>query len=145
MPKQLNIFLENKPGRLESVTEVLSQKGISVIAFTIQDRGDFGVIKLLVDKPDQAYLVLADKGFACALKEVLLIAIKDKTGNLHKLTALLLKHKINVVDAHGFVIAPDKEGICCLELKEEQDIKGILTKEGFRVLSEEGLGEFYDH
>jgi len=145
MPKQLSIFLENKPGRLESVTEILSKSGINVIAFTIQDRGDFGLMKLLVSKPDQAYLTLADKGFACALKEVLLISIKDKPGNLHKLTELLLKRKVNIVDAHGFVVAPDQEGICCLELKQAQDIKGFLTKEGFRVLDEEGLAEIYDH
>ena len=98
-------------------------------------------MKLLVDKAEQAYLALADKGFACALKEVLLISIKDKPGNLHKLTALLLKHKINIIDAHGFVLSPGKEGICCLELSDMQNAQGLLVKEGFKIIDNEGLAE----
>jgi len=139
MAKQLNIFVENKPGRLKSVTEILCKNNINIIAFTIQDRGDFGVIKLLVDKPDQAYLSLADKGYACALKDILLISIKDKPGNLHKLTNILLNHNINVADTHGFVMEPNKQGICCLEVEGQSKIKKILEKEGFKVLEENKL------
>ena len=141
MPKQLNIFLENKPGRLESVTQMLSANNINVIAFTIQDRGEFGVMKLLVDKAEQAYLALADKGFACALKDILLLSIKDRPGNLHKLTSLLLKHKVNIVDAHGFVLSPGKEGVCWLELSDMKNASGILAGEGFRVLDDKALAE----
>lgn len=141
MPKELHIFVENKPGRLESVTEVLYKNNVNVIAFTIQDRGDFGVVKLLADKPEQGYLVLADKGFACALKDVLMVSIKDKPGNLHKLTRALSQHKINIKDAHGFVIEPGKKGICCLELSEEKGARAFLEKEGFSLLDEERLAE----
>lgn len=141
MPKQLNIFVENKPGRLESVTEVLYKNNVNIIAFTIQDRGDFGVVKLLADKPEQGYLVLADKGFACALKEVIMVAIKDKAGNLHKLASILSRHKINIKDAHGFIIEPGKKGICCLELIEEKGARTLLEKEGFNILDEERLAE----
>jgi len=139
MPKQLHVFVENKPGRLESVTEVLYKNGINVIAFTIQDRGDFGMLKLLADKPDQAYLVLADKGFACAVKDVMMVAIKDKPGNLYKLTSVLLRHKVNIIDAHGFVIEPGKKGVCCLELAETKGVKQLLEKEGFSLMDEEKL------
>lgn len=139
MPKQLNIFVENRPGRVKSITETLYNNKINIIAFTIQDRKDFGLMKLLVDKPKQAYLALADKGYACALKDILAVSVKDKPGNLYKLTALLLKHKINIIDAHGFVLEPEKQGICCLELdvKDVKKVKKILAKEGFKPLEEE--------
>ncbi|MDD5255077.1 MAG: acetolactate synthase [Candidatus Omnitrophica bacterium] len=139
MPKKLHVFVENKPGRLESVTEILYKNGINVIAFTIQDRGDFGMLKLLADKPDQAYLVLADKGFACAIKEVMMVVIKDKPGNLYKLTSVLLRHKVNIIDAHGFVIEPGKKGVCCLELAETKGVRQLLEKEGFSLMDEEKL------
>jgi hypothetical protein len=139
MPKQLNVFVENRPGRLKSVTEALSKNRINIIAFTVQDRKDFGLMKLIVDKPKQAYLALADKGYACALRDILAISVKDKPGNLYKLTALLFKHKINIIDAHGFVIEPDKQGICCLEVdtKDTKKLKKILAKQGFKSLEEE--------
>ncbi|MDD2702789.1 MAG: acetolactate synthase, partial [Candidatus Omnitrophica bacterium] len=96
MAKQLHIFLENRPGRLESVTQELCKNKINIIAFTIQDRGDFGLMKLAVNKPEQAYLALADKGYACALKEVVFISVPDRPGNLARLASLLLKNKVNI-------------------------------------------------
>jgi len=143
MPRQLNIFIENRPGRLKSVTEILSQGNINIIAFTIQDRGDFGVMKLLVDKPDVAHLALADKGFACVLKDILVVSIQDKPGNLNKLASLLLKHNINIIDTHGFVIEPGNRGICCIESAgaENANITKILEKEGFGVLGDKEISE----
>jgi hypothetical protein len=140
MIKQLNIFIENKPGRLKAITEVLSKSKLNIWAFTIQDRGDFGLMKLIVDRPRQAHLVLAEKGFACALKDVWAISIPDKPGNLFKLTRVLAKHTINIVDAH-VGIASTKEGICFLELavKDERLLKAVLRKAGFVVLSEEDI------
>ena len=138
MAKQLNIFLENRPGRLKSVTEALSDKKINIIAFTIQDRGDFGLMKLIVDNPQDAYLALSETGYACALKNTLLICIKDKPGNLNKLSSILLKHKINIIDAHGFAISSSKQGVCSLEVNERDFTKAskVLEKEGFKVLTE---------
>lgn len=143
MAKQLHIFLENRPGRLESVTQELCKNKINIIAFTIQDRGDFGLMKLAVNKPEQAYLALADKGYACALKEVVFISVPDRPGNLARLASLLLKNKVNIIDAHGFVLDPAKVGICCLELdeKDSKKIKKILAQEKFKILEEEELYE----
>ncbi len=141
MAKQLNIFVENKPGRLKSITEILSNKKVNIISFTVQDRGDFGLMKLLIDKPDEAYLALADKGYACALKDIVAVSIKDKPGNLFKLASVLLEHKINVVDTHGFVIDPTKNGICCLEVKDAAGIKKLLQKEGFKILDDVQLSD----
>jgi hypothetical protein len=137
MAKLLNVFVDNRPGRLNSVTKILTESKINIVGFTIQDRGDFGLMKLMVDHPDKAYLALADKGFACALKDVLFIAIKDKPGNLYKLTTLLLKNKVNIIDAHGFV-GVERQGVCCLELdiKDSKKIQPILAKNGFSVLTD---------
>jgi len=141
MVKQLNVFVENKPGRLKAITQVLSENNLNIWLFAIQDRGEFGLMKLIVDKPQAAYLILADKGFACALKEVLAVSIPDKPGNLYKLTSLLFEHKVNIVDAHGIGIASSKKGVCFLELavKDYAPVKAILKKEGFRSLEEEDI------
>jgi hypothetical protein len=49
MAKQLTIFVENRAGRLKSITENLRNSGIDIRAFTIQDRGEYGLLKLIVD------------------------------------------------------------------------------------------------
>ena len=141
MAKQMNVFMENKPGRLQSVTKILSENNINIRAMTIQDRGEYGLMKLLVDKPNQAHLVLTDSGYASALKDVLAIIIDDKPGGLYKLATLFLEKGINVLDAYGFVIDSSKSAVWCVEVEDIEQIKGAVLKEGFKILEDQQLYE----
>ncbi len=134
MAKQLNIFVDNKPGRLSAVTETLATNGINIFIFTIQDRGDFGLIKLIVDKPEEAGKVLVGKGYAAALKDVVLVSVKDQPGNLHRLATVLQEKKINLSDARGTVLSPSNVGLCCLEVDDIRSAEKVLKKAGFDLL-----------
>jgi hypothetical protein len=141
MAKQLTIFVENRAGRLKTITDNLRKSNIDIRAFTIQDRGDYGLLKLIVDKPNDAYLALANLGCACALKDILAISVPDQPGNFHRLTSALAEHNINVIDAYGFVLQPHKTGVCCMEIDQPQLMKAqeIVAKAGFTVLQDEEL------
>jgi len=141
MAKQLNVFIENRAGRLKAVAENLVNSNIDIRAFAIQDKGDYGLLKLIVDKPNQAYMALADLGCACALKEVLAISVPDKPGNFHKLTAALAENSINIVDAYGFVLQPQNTGVCCLEVEniQQRNVEEIVKKAGFAILADDEL------
>ncbi|HDP99712.1 MAG TPA: acetolactate synthase [bacterium] len=143
MAKQLTIFMENRPGRVNSVCDLLEEQGLNIWAFTIQDRGEFGLMKLIVDKPDKAQLALSDRGFACALKEVLAITAPDKPGNLDRLTSALLKKNVNIKDMYGFVSPNDRQGLCFMEFEnpDEVDIAELIARYDFRVLTNEELYE----
>ena len=141
MAKQLNIFVDNRAGRLNSISENLLKSDIDIRAFTIQDKGEYGLLKLLVNKPSEAYLALADLGCACALKDILAIYVPDKPGNFHKLTTALADNGINIVDAYGFVLQPQNKGVCCLEIENlaGTNAEEIVTSAGFSVLEDEEL------
>jgi hypothetical protein len=141
MAKQLTVFVENRPGRIRSVSEILLENNLNVWAFTIQDRGEFGLMKMIIDKPKQAQLVLSEKNFACAIKDVIAITAKDKAGNLDKLTTVLADLDVNVSDAYGFVSPTDRQGMCFLEIKEKRnsEIQEALEKAGFEILDDEEL------
>jgi len=143
MAKQLTVFMENLPGRVNSVCAMLVEHGLKIWAFTIQDRGDFGLMKLIVDKPERAQLALADRGFACASKDVLAITAPDKPGNLDKLTSALLEKNVNIKDMVGFVSPNDRQGICFMEFENPDavDIAELVGQYAFRVLSNEELYE----
>ncbi|MBP8303933.1 MAG: hypothetical protein KBE04_07390 [Phycisphaerae bacterium] len=141
MAKQLNIFMENSPGRLRAVSENLKRSSIDVRAFTIQDQGEYGLLKLIVNKPSEAYLALADLGCACALKDILAIWIPDEVGNFNRLASALAAHGINVIGAYGYVIQPRKTGIACLEMKPEDldRAQKVVEEAGFKVLGDDEL------
>ncbi len=141
MAKQLHIFVENKPGRLRAITDNLQKVGINIRAFAIQDRGDYGLMKLIVSNPEQAHLSLADMGCACALKDVLAVSIPDRPGNLHQLLSALVAGGINIVDAHGFVLQPNQQGICILEIENlaQTNAEQVVKEAGFDVLGNDQL------
>jgi hypothetical protein len=141
MAKQLTIFVENRPGRLSAVAKSLRENSIDIRAFTIQDRGDYGLVKFIVSNPSQAYLALANLGCACALKEIIAISIPDKVGNFEILTSALAANNINVKDAYGFVLQTNLKGVCCLEIEESKaaDAQKVIQSAGFTILKDDEL------
>lgn len=87
--KQLSVFLENKKGRLNDVTKVLSAAGINMRAFSVADNSDFGILRLLVDNTDKARQVLKENGFAVSITDVIALNINNKAGSLGKILDLL--------------------------------------------------------
>ena len=51
---QISLFLENKPGRLASVCHALTDGGVNIASLSLADTSDFGIVRLLVDKPEAA-------------------------------------------------------------------------------------------
>jgi len=141
MAKQLTIFVENRPGRLSAVAKSLRENNIDIRAFTIQDRGDYGLVKFIVNNPSHAYLSLANLGCACALKEIIAISIPDKVGNFELLTSVLAENNINVKDAYGFVLQTNLKGVCCLEIEESKaaDAQKVIQAAGFTILKDDEL------
>ncbi|ARN56057.1 hypothetical protein [Sedimentisphaera salicampi] len=136
MIKQLNVFVENRPGRVYRVTDILTENEIDIKAFTVQDRGEYGLIKMIVDKPDEARLALSERGFACALKDITAVSVPDSPGNLKRLTLIMNENDVNIADVFGFVVQPGNLGVCCMEIHDtlKQAAVDNLKKEGFKLL-----------
>ena len=139
MIKQINIFVENKPGKLKAIAELLWQKEIDIKALTIQDRKDYGMLKLLVDNPEKAHLVLQDSGFASALKDIVAVYIDDRPGGLHALAAAMEKHSINILDAYSYTIESHKRAVWCSEVSDVHAADQALASEAFTSLTEDDL------
>jgi len=80
--KQLSVFLENSPGHLKRMCEILAAAGINIETLTIAETNSFGVVRSIVNKPDAALAALVQGGFAVKLIDVLAIEIDDKPGAL---------------------------------------------------------------
>ena len=49
--QQLSIFVENKSGRLAEITEAIGKANVDIRAISVADTSDFGILRLIVDKP----------------------------------------------------------------------------------------------
>ena len=80
--KQLSVFLENSPGHLKRMCEILAAADINIETLTIAETNNFGVVRCIVNKPDAALAALVQGGLAVKLVDVLSIEIADKPGAL---------------------------------------------------------------
>lgn len=76
--KQLSVFVENKSGRLAEITAVLAGAGIDIRALSIADTTNFGILRIIVDKPFEAETALKEAGLTVSLTSVLAIGIPDE-------------------------------------------------------------------
>ncbi len=127
--KQVSVFVENKPGRLASVTEVLYKTGVNLRAFTIAEAGDFGIIRMVVDKTEEAYKALKDAGFTVTLTDVLGVVVKDEPGGLYKIAKALGDENINIEYVYAFTFGGDR-ALIILRVDNMEKAVEVLEREG---------------
>ena len=101
--KQLSIFIENKEGTLTKVLELLSKAGIQIIASTIADTKDYGIYRVLCDKPTQAYLILKESGINVQLADVIALSIDDVPGRAAEAVKTLSASGVNILYLYSFL------------------------------------------
>ena len=102
LTKQVSVFLENKSGRLADVCRTLGEHGINIRALCIADTSDFGILRLIVNRPDDATTILRDAGFSVGETNVIAVQIPDVPGGLGMALALLEGAGVNVEYMYAF-------------------------------------------
>lgn len=130
--RQISVFAENKPGKIEKITKVLADEGINILAISIASSGDFGAIKFIVDKSDEAYLGLKERGFTVSRNNVLGIELQDRPGSIHGAVEALGRCGVNVENAHVFVVESRHRAFLIVEVEDVQVAKDALKEEDLR-------------
>ena len=137
--KQLSIFLENRPGRLETVAQLLGDANISILALSVADTKDFGILRLLVDKTEQAGKVLCDNGILCQNSDVTAVEIGSAPGSLARILALFKEANVNVEYMYTMAEPIGEHPIMIFRVDDVKPALEILAKNGVHVLSEADL------
>jgi hypothetical protein len=133
----LSVFAENKPGRLDHITEILASVQVNIRAIKISDLGEFGLVKILVNDPDTAFQALKAEGVTVSKKEIVAVVVDDRPGGLHAVLKILTAHRVNVEDAYGFVMRD--QAILVIEVSDVQEANALLEESGLHLLSKEEI------
>jgi hypothetical protein len=104
MIQQLSVFLENRSGRLTEVTGALAESKINIVAQCIAESSDFGILRMVVSKPEEALQVLKAKGFSVQVTEVLCLTTPNVPGALHRALEALSGAGISIDYMYAFAI-----------------------------------------
>ncbi len=94
--KQLTVFIENREGRLEKVSETLKANDINISSLSLADTSEYGLLRMIVSDPEKAKKVLKESGFSAMLTDVIAVRIADKVGMLQALLKALSDKTLNI-------------------------------------------------
>lgn len=134
--KQISVFVENKAGRLAEITALIAEKGINVKALSVSDTTDFGILRLVVDKPDEAIVLLKEAGLTVSLNNVIAIAVQDIPGGFASVVKVLADAQITVEYIYAFIARTEGSGYAILKVNNDEAAAGALDEAGIQTLSE---------
>ncbi len=134
MYNEVRVFVENKPGKLSNVAEVLGKAGVDILALELADEGQFGVFKILTAEPQRARNVLTEANVPVALSPIACIEIPDEPGSLVKLSKAIEDAGLNVTDAYGCILERGKRAVFVVKGENLAAIEDAARSVGLRPL-----------
>lgn len=139
MIKQLSVFLENRPGNLMQVTSALTEAHINIRAVATFDTPEFGILRLVVDKPAAAKEFLTSRGFVVRVQDVIGVELKDEKGNLNQMLSILANGEININYIYSFVIREGKAPVMVFQTDDYGKAEGVLNAAEVKIVEEVDL------
>ena len=125
---QFSIFMVNKPGVLAQVLGEFARAKINILAMTVMDSTEHGVMRLVAPDPEKVKSVLADLNMPHNETDVLCVTLSNKPGALAEVVEKLAKNHINI--SYAYVTAGAKGG------KTTGVLKVADVKKAMRILKE---------
>lgn len=133
MLKQLSIFVENEIGSLRNVTTVLKNNNINIRAIATFDSPEFGILRIIVDKPELARDILVENGFVLKITTVIAVNLEDKPGELDKVLEVIENAGLNLNYIYSFVIRNQNSPLLVMHIDDLEIAKQILTEHGVKM------------
>lgn len=137
--EQLSVFIENREGRLEDVLAVLKNNEVNIISLSLADTNEFGMLRLLVNKPQAANSALKRNGFSSKLTNVLAVKLSHRVGMLQELLEVICDEHINVEYMYALSTGKDDASIV-LKTSDLALAEKILCEKGVEIVTPEEIG-----
>ena len=129
--QQLSVFLENREGRLDDVLKVLAEKDVNIVALSLADTSDYGMLRMVVSDPHKGRAALKDAGITAMLTDVVALRVPHATGSLSKAMHQIVEGEVNVEYMYAFANGSDAAAV--LKSDDPARVIDILKGSGFDV------------
>ncbi len=131
--QQLSVFLENREGRLDDVLKVLAKNDVNIVALSLADTSDYGMLRMVVSDPHKGRLALKEAGITAMLTDVVALRVPHATGSLSKAMHQIVEGEVNVEYMYAFANGSDAAAV--LKSDDPARVIDILKGSGFDVYS----------
>ncbi|RJQ52355.1 MAG: amino acid-binding protein [Desulfobacteraceae bacterium] len=138
--KQIEIAIENSPGRLYEVTKALGEAGINLRALSLVDTGAFGQLRLLVTDIAGTRRILMQMQMPAKVTEVVAVEIEDKPGSLARMLKPLTEAGVAVLYTYAFVGFTKRSAVMIFRFSDNDNAIEILKNNGMKLLDARAFG-----
>lgn len=139
--KQFSVFVENKQGRMAELTRLIANAGIDLRTLSLADTRDFGILRIIVNKPDDTEVLLNENGWAFKMTNVIGIKVPDVPGGVAAVLEALNEANVNVEYMYAFVNRTPGRADTIVCADNEEAALNALRSHGIEILTAE---EAYD-
>ena len=135
---QLSIFLMNEPGTLVNAVSAISGAGANILAMSIAEANDFGILRIIVSDSDRICKLLGDK-YLISKTEVVAARMDDRSGALYPILVALSEANINIEYMYAFTGSGKDEAYVVFRVNDVKTAEEVLNANGVGTLSDESL------
>lgn len=138
--RQISIFLENKPGELSGMTDLLANNGIDMRALSLAETTDFGILRLIVNDVRKAARILSEADVIVNCSEVLAFAVPDEPGGLNNLLKKFNDASVNIEYMYAFLGSADTgSAYMIFKVTDTEQSEAALLSLGLTPLTQEEI------
>lgn len=135
--QQISVFVENQPGRLAGFAEALAEADIDLIALTIADTTNFGILRCIVCDWEKAVQALKEAGYTATVTDVLAVSVPDEPGGMARAVRVLTDADISIEYLYSFVRTAGNNAVLIFRVEEMEAAVAALQKGGIQLISQE--------
>ncbi len=137
--KQVSVFVENKSGKTADVIETLGKNDIDIRALSIADTTDFGILRLIVNKPEEAEKLLKEDGFVVRLTDVIAVGLEDKPGSLSRVLNVLKEYEVEIEYIYAFIGKSKYGALVIMKPEDSEKALNVLNSNNIAIANESEL------
>jgi hypothetical protein len=127
--KQVSVFVENKPGRLVAMLEVLIAQKVNMRALCIAEGADFGIVRMILSDPAKGAEAIRKAGFTITETTVLQAEMPDQPGGLLETVARpLAEAGINLEYFYAFINPTPGKANIVLKVNDPDRAEKVLKR-----------------
>ena len=135
--KQLSVSLENAPGALSTVSELLGREGVNIRAISVADTSDISTVRFVVDDPEKAKNILTGNGYQPRETDVLAVETPDHPGGMNAMLKPLKAAGINVHYLYPHLGRINNNAIVILGVDRTEEAQKVLAQNWVNTVGRE--------
>ena len=132
--KQISVFIENRKGRLGEILDVLKEKDVNILSMSLADTAEYGLLRIISDKPQEGKTALSAAGFSSMLTDVFILKVPHTPGALQNILRIISEEEINVEYMYGLSVGGDDASIV-VKTSDLEKADETFAKHGIETMS----------